>query len=104
MNNKVYIEETVLQSKINQLRLEKQNIEKALNNIKSDANTMIEYWSGNSGEEAYVILNNYTRSFKGIIDKLESNIKFIENVLQAYKQIDSQINKKMEENANIEVY
>ncbi len=104
MNNKVYIEETVLQSKINQLRLEKQNIEKALNNIKSDANTMIEYWSGNSGEEAYVILNNYTRSFKRIIDKLESNIKFIENVLQSYKQIDKQINKKMEENANIEVY
>mgnify|MGYP005766367565 CR=1 FL=1 len=104
MNNKIYIEEDILQSKINQLYLEKQNMEKALNNIKSDANTMIEYWSGNSGEEAYVILNNYTRSFKGIIDKLESNIKFIENVLQAYKQIDSQINKKMEENANIEVY
>ena len=104
MNSEIYIEENELQRKIIELRLEKQNMERALTNIKNDANEMIEYWGGNSGEQAYTILNNYTKKFKKIIDKLELNIKFIENVLQSYKQLDSLTNKKIEENANIEVY
>ena len=104
MNSEIYIEENELQRKIIELRLEKQNMERALTNIKNDANEMIEYWGGNSGEQAYTILNNYTKKFKKIIDKLELNIKFIENVLQSYNQLDSLTNKKIEENANIEVY
>ena len=72
--------------------------------ILPDANGMIEYWSGDSGEKAYDTLSTYTSDFKEIIDTLEIYIKFIEQTLAAYNQMDQLINKKMEENASIEAF
>lgn len=103
-NGNIYINPEVLQSKITQLRTEKQNMQNALNKIKSDINGMIQYWSGTAGEEAYNILVEYTKDFKTIIDTIEKNIRFIENTLAAYNQMDKLINKKMEENANVEAF
>lgn len=104
MNNNIYINKEMLQDKVTKMRAEKKKIEDTFSKIEADANGMIEYWSGDSGEKAYDTLSTYTSDFKEIIDTLEIYIKFIEQTLAAYNQMDQLINKKMEENASIEAF
>lgn len=104
MNNDIYINREVLQDKVTKLRDEKKKIENSFSKIKSDTEGMIEYWSGDSGEKAYDTLSNYTKKFNDITDMLEKYIRFIEETLKAYDKMDQLINKKMEENANIEAF
>ena len=104
MNNNIYINKEMLQDKVTKMRAEKKKIEDTFSKIESDAKGIIEYWSGDSGEKAYDTLSTYTSDFKEIIDTLEIYIKFIEQTLAAYNQMDQLINKKMEENASIEAF
>lgn len=103
-NANIYIEPELLQQKITLLRNEKQNMENILNKIKNDFDGILQYWSGDSGEYAHNVLMEYTKDFPKIINTIEKDIQFIENTLAAYKQMDQLINKKMEENANIEAF
>lgn len=104
ITNYIYVDDVLLKSKIDLLKKEKEKIIQTFDNIKKDSLGMINYWSGNSGEEAYSILNNYTRNFKGIIGMIDSKIIFLESVLDAYQQMDNYLLKKIEENANIAAY
>ena len=103
-NSNIYIEVELLQTKIDQLRVEKEKMGQVFSNIEDNIKEMTEYWKGNSGEKAYNILSEYSKDFTDILDQLEKRIEFIENVLAAYKQMDNLIKKKMEENVNIEAF
>ncbi|MBO5376077.1 MAG: WXG100 family type VII secretion target [Bacilli bacterium] len=102
-NSNIYINPEQLENKIIQLKDEKQKIEIVFSEIKNDVNNMINYWSGSSGEEAYNVLVEYTKDFNVIINTLNKKINFIEKALEAYRKMDSLINKKLEENSNIEI-
>ena len=104
ITNYIYIDSAILQSKIELLKQEREKINQTLGNVKKDSLGMINYWSGNTGEEAYNILNNYTRKFKEIIDSIDSKINFLESVLYAYSKIDELLNEKLEKNLNIKAY
>lgn len=104
ITNYIYIDDTLLKNKIDLLKKQKEKVMQTFDNIKKDSLGMINYWSGNSGEEAYSILNDYTRSFSGIINKIDSKILFLESVLKAYQQMDNYLLKKLEENAKMAAY
>lgn len=104
MNNNIYIDSDILLSKIELLKQEKEKLRKYFGDVRTDSLNMINYWSGDSGDQAYEVFSGYTKKFRTVIEEIESKITFLENVIEAYKQMDLLLNKKMEENAKTSVY
>jgi len=104
METKLFVDSEVLLNKIELLKIEKEKLRKYFDNVRTDSLDMINYWSGDSGDQAYEVFSGYTKKFRTVIEEIESKIKFLENVEAAYKQMDLLINQKMEENAKTSVY
>lgn len=101
MQANIYLNQEELSNKIEQLRIEKENMKAVFEKVKNDAIGMCNYWSGDTGNKAYEFLNDQTKRYTTIINEIESYIKFLENVISAYNAMDNSIKQKMEENANI---
>lgn len=101
MQANIYLNQEELSNKIEQLKIEKENMKTVLEKVNNDALTMCNYWSGDTGNKAYESLNNQTKKYTIIVKEIESYIKFLENIISAYSTMDSFMIRKMEENANI---
>lgn len=103
MNNNIFIDKVLLANKAQELRTEKQNMENIFNNIKNDIEGMVDYWKGESGEEAYNILKEYSQSFPNIISEIEKNIAFIDKAIESYEKMEKAIINQMDQNSQIEI-
>lgn len=101
MQANIYLNQEELSNKIEQLKIEKENMKTVLEKVNNDALTMCNYWSGDTGNKAYKSLNNQTKKYTIIVKEIESYIKFLENIISAYSTMDNFMIRKMEENANI---
>lgn len=101
MQANIYLNQEELSNKIEQLKIEKENMKTVLEKVNNDALRMCNYWSGDTGNKAYESLNNQTKKYTIIVKEIESYIKFLENIISAYSTMDNFMIRKMEENANI---
>ena len=99
----IYLDEEELESKIELLKKERENLENVLSRMKSNFNNMINYWSGDSGEKVYSYLNSYTNDFSIIMERLDTDINFLERVIDAHRKMDNAIINRIEENSNIQI-
>lgn len=102
-NSNIYIDYEDLAAKIELLKKEKINMENVVQNLKSDFYNMINYWGGSTGEKVYDYLIKYSNDLPKIISQINREIVFLECVIDAYKIMDDSINKRLEDNFNIEM-
>jgi len=102
MNNPyIFLDEIELSNKIEALKQERKKMYELFNNINSNFRNMKSYWSGNTGIKVSEYLDDYIKDFPEIIKKLDKDINFLENVIDAHIKMNNAINKRIDENANI---
>lgn len=97
----MYLNEIELRTRIEELKNERNNMELLFQRIKEDNLGMVNYWTGDTGEESYETVKKYTNRYEKILKKIDSYIKFLENMASAHNIMDTAISNKIEENANI---
>ncbi len=100
-NDNIYMDLPAVESKIETLKAQRDEMNTALEKIKGDISKMPELWNGNSGDEIYAFLNEYSTSFPSIIEKLDEFIAELQRAKEAYQKLDDDITSKMEENAKV---
>ena len=91
----IRIDSTMLKTKIESLKNEKNTIEEVLDKFSSDINGMDSYWSGTTADKISGDLKNYISGFVNINNKLNSYIDFLQSVVDKYEYFDNYINEKI---------
>ena len=103
-NVPMYINESLMRQKIDELKIERKNMELIFQKLKEDNLDMITYWSGDTGETSYETVKKYVNRYDKILKKIDSYISFLENTISAHNIMDKTINNKIDENVNASLY
>jgi len=104
MYSNIHVDPDGISTIIANLNVEKENIKRVYENIQTDTKGMLEYWGGTTGELVNTDLSKDILVFDKIIQEIEDYIKFLDNMLVAYKIMDASIKAKMEENEAVQAY
>lgn len=104
MHSNIHVDPDGISTIITNLNTEKENIKRIYENFQTDTKGMVEYWAGTTGELVNTDLSKDILTFEKIIEEIEEYIKFLDNMLVAYKIMDASIKAKMEENEAMQAY
>ena len=99
----IYLNVEELSNKIEILKNERQKLYDLFYKIIIDFSNMTNYWNGDSGIKTSEYLNNYMKDFPTIIRRIDKDITFLENVIDANKKMTATISNRIDENANIQM-
>lgn len=105
MNNqaKIYVDVVKAEESIEKMIIIRNNMNDRLLQIHNEIEKMPNTWSSRVGDENYEILSKYARNFEEIITKLDSYIGYIEKVKEAYKKLDQDITKRIDDSADTKI-
>jgi uncharacterized protein YukE len=99
----VYINEPEFQRIITEMRNEQRKIEEVFGKVKKDDDDMVNYWSGDNGEEALTRLQKRTATYEEKMKYLDDYIVFLEKTLEAYREFENKTGKSVDANADIQM-
>ena len=67
----VFIEESKMQSIIDEMRVQKDKLEELFNKITADGETMTTFWSGNTGDDVYESYSEHTKTYADTLNYFE---------------------------------
>ena len=95
-NSIIEINTSVVRSKIELLKVEKEKIDAVLEDFKGGSLKIKDFWSGGTGDEISEDLKGYITKFDYISSKLARFITFLEGVCASYDKEDADIIRDME--------
>lgn len=85
------IDSDILKQKIEELKVEKEKIDKVFDNFTEDMSHFFEWWSGDTGDMINEELARYIKSFEIKRRELKDRIDFLQNVANSYEAFDKYI-------------
>ena len=101
MNDNIYMDLPAVETKIEKLKEQRDEMNTALQKIKDDILKMPDVWNGNSGDKVYEVLIKYSANFTEIIKKIDSFISELQKAKESYQKLDNDIIGKMEKNSDV---
>lgn len=95
-NDKLYVDTNRLSVLIADLNSKKTTLENILNNQKVLVENIKYYWGGTNGEKAYLLLKERTSKYDLYLSELTKNIKFLNDVKNAYINEDTTISNSVD--------
>ena len=99
MNNIIFVDVNKLENAIGRLKAAKQRLEKVIESQSSCTDKLKDIWEGTTGEELNRALRVHNTDYKSILDNLNKRIEFMESVKNSYLTMDSNLYKKIDDNA-----
>lgn len=92
------IDTKALEEQLNKLKEERNRLNSMFDTIKSNTNTLKDYWDSRTSESVF---NNFEDMYKGyqdLVNDLNKDIIFLENILKKYKEYEEKANKEIDTN------
>ena len=92
------IDTKALEEQLNKLKEERNRLNSMFDTIKSNINTLKDYWDSRTSESVF---NNFEDMYKGyqdLVNDLNKDIIFLENILKKYKEYEEKANKEIDTN------
>ena len=101
MDQNIAINSEVLESKIEQLKNQRDRIKDIFDIQEKTTKKMTESWGGTNGDLAYERLTKHNLKYEPWINEIDDRINFLQKIVDAYKNADTTINNKIDSNADI---
>ncbi len=99
MNSNIFVDVNKLEDAIGKLKAIKKRLETVVESQSTCTDKLKDIWEGTTGEELNKRLKQHNSDYNSILDNLDKRITFIESVKNSYLTMDSNLNKKIDDNA-----
>lgn len=97
----IYIDTDKVDSKYDTLIEQQRVFEETFETYKTQIEKIQTCWTGNNGDNAYNSLKNHYTTFEAILDKLDTDNRFLKSAEEAYIDADQTIYNIIEDNASM---
>ena len=102
MNREIYFNDEELNKIIESLNKKKDKLIEIIDKQKNMNEKMHMFWGGTSGDKAYEALKKHEKKYESYINAINIRIDFLEKVKRSYLNLDDYLNKKINDNGNID--
>jgi len=102
-NSNIFINTAEAEASIAKMREYRDNMRDSLDKVKRHIDDLPNIWSGNVGDKGHEKLDDYSKSFEVIMNKITDYIDYLEKTKEAYRIIDEEINKKAQEHGETSI-
>ena len=102
MNKEIYLNEEEVNKTLEALKNKKERLKEIIDKQKNLNKRMHEAWKGTSGDKAFEMIKKHEDKYELYLNSIEIRINFLEKVMKTYIGFDNYLNKKIDENSNID--
>lgn len=103
MNYKIYVNDDEINKLLTKLQQVEKDMQEFISNQQLVNEKMHNQWSGTSGDKSYDTIVEHGKKYNLYLLGLKKRRVFLENVKNAYFELDDKLNKKLDENLNTEM-
>ena len=91
------IDTVALVKQISELIKERDNLKELLEGIQKKNNILKESWETRTSESVFNNFNDMYKGFQGLIENINSDIKFLEKTIGEYEKYEQEAGKEIEQ-------